>query len=56
MVESDPRVIAERAQPEMKRYFPADRELLRKGAEWRWWKGVSAGASVMKATHSHALS
>jgi len=56
MVESDPRVIAERAQPEMKLYFPADRELLRNGAEWRWWKGVSAGASMMKATHSRALS
>ena len=56
MVESHPGHIAGLCQSARKPYFPADTELERKGAEWRWWKGISAGASVMKATHNRALS
>ena len=50
IVESDPRVVAERGRAQTKPYFPADREFERGGARWSWWKGYSGYAAVMKAS------
>lgn len=51
--ETDSRIIAERSQVNRKLYFPADRELERHGTQWRWWKGYSGAAAVMKASPSY---